>query len=151
MRTIGSAVLAAAVLLVVFAGGCGDDTKCTGESANVDSVANCRAKPGESVSYQLRLCPTCYQTLTGCTVDLSDVTPTAGTIFLNPTVDSCQTDQVCGPSCLANPSTCSFTIPANAVIGTEYIVEVHDPGTAAPVVGTLTIADEAPSCALPPI
>jgi hypothetical protein len=117
----------------------------------VDSVADCRARAGETVSYQLRLCPTCYQTLTGCTVDMSGADELGGTIFLNPTVDSCETDQVCGPTCLANPSTCSVTVPANAGDGTQYIVEVHDPGTNAPVVGTLTIANEAPSCTLPPI
>jgi hypothetical protein len=150
MRTIGSAVLAAAVLLVVFAGGCGDDTKCTGESPQVNAVGACSARPGDTVNYELRLCPTCNQTLTSCTVDMSGADQNGGTIFLNPVVDTCDTGDTCGPSCLPNPATCSVTVPSGATPGTTtYTVLVYDPGIGTTRNGTLAVGDQPPNCDLP--
>jgi hypothetical protein len=141
--TIGKAILAAAVVLAVAAGGCGDE-KCASESPQVQAVADCRAPAGSSMSYELRLCPTCNQNLTGCTVQIEQEV-----IFLNPVVEACTNGSSCGPSCLPNPSTCTFTVP-NAPNGTTYTVQVYDPGRGGTTTGTLTIAD-AKSCTLPPL
>jgi hypothetical protein len=149
MRNIGSAILAAVALLVVFGGGCGDDTSCASESPEVEAVADCSARPGAALSYELRLCPTCNQTLAGCTVDLSDATVNGGTIFLNPTVEACESAASCGPGCNLNPTTCRFNVPASAQVGWTFNVEVFDAGSSGTKTGTLTVLDDAPSCSLP--
>jgi hypothetical protein len=145
MRTIGKAILAAVVVLAVSLGGCGSDS-CPSESPRVDAVANCSAAANSTVSYPLQLCPTCNQSLTGCTVDMSGADTSGGTIFLNPVVEACDSSAACGaPSCLSNP-TCTVKVP-NALDGTTYTVEVHDPASG-PRTGTLTVATGAPSCAI---
>lgn len=146
MKTIGQVVLAAVVLFAVFAGGCGDES-CASESPQVEAVGDCSAVASTSVTFPLRLCPTCNQTLSGCTVDMSDVTATGGTIFLNPTVEACESAASCGPGCNLNPANCSFTAP-NAAPNTVYDVLVFDPGTNMTKSGTLTIVPGGPSCLL---
>jgi hypothetical protein len=146
MKTFGQVILAAAVVLALFAGGCGDE-KCASESPQVDAVGNCSAVANTAVSFPIRLCPTCNQTLSDCTVDLSDATSAGGTIFLNPTVEACDSASSCGPGCNLNPSTCSFTAP-NAAATTTYTVLVFDPGSNGTKSGTLTIVPGSPSCQL---
>jgi hypothetical protein len=148
MKTIGQVLVAGAVLLAVFAGGCGDSDSCAAESPVVQDIADCTARAGAVVPYQVQLCPTCNQNLTGCTVDMSAAPPAGGTIFLNPVVEACQTSAEAGcgaATCLANP-TCSVTVPATSPNGAVFTVEVFDPGTNATRTGTLTVADQAPSC-----
>jgi hypothetical protein len=149
MGTIGKAILAAAVVLAVFAGGCGSEDSCPSESPQVDAVASCSAGAGAVVNYAIRLCPTCNQTLAGCTVDMQDAGSNGGTIFLNPTVEACGSASSCGPGCNLNPTTCAFTVPAIAQNGWTFSVQVFDPGSGGTKSGTLTVVDQAPSCELP--
>jgi hypothetical protein len=131
-------------VLALFAGGCGDE-KCASESPQVEAISSCTAPAGSQVSYQLRLCPTCNQNLTDCTVDMSDATPGGGTIFLNPVVEACEGSTGCGPAtCLVNPS-CSVTVPAGATSGTIWDVLVFDPASNQTRQGTLTAGGPA-SC-----
>jgi hypothetical protein len=140
MRTFGKAILAALVVVAVLAGGCGEDA-CPSESPQVEAVASCTAPAGSTVSYELRLCPTCNQTLTGCNADIQE-----GIIFLNPVVEACGSSASCGaPSCLNRP-TCSFQVP-NATAGTVYSVQVHDPASNSTKEGTLTVGPPA-SCTI---
>jgi hypothetical protein len=137
MKTVGQGILAFAVVLAVFAGGCGSDS-CPSESPKVEAVANCSAPAGAQVSYQLRLCPTCNQNLTGCTVDMSAATTAGGTIFLNPVVEACESASSCPPAtCFVNP-TCAVTVPAGAASSASWTVEVFD-GVSSTKTGTLTV------------
>jgi hypothetical protein len=147
MKTIGKAILAAAVVLAVLAGGCGDE-KCASESPQVQTLsADCEALPGQRVEFPLQLCPTCNQNLTGCTADMHGADATGGTIFLNPVVEACGTSSSCGPSCATSPSACGFTPPGSAV-GTFWTVTVYDPGSGKTKDGKLTIVSSGASCAL---
>src|SRR5512139_3304904 len=91
---------------------CGTNDKCPTQSPKLSEVGNCTVRPSATVSYPLRLCPTCNQTGATCAVDLSAVS-TSGDIFLDPTVEACSSSTSCGPAtCETNPFTCTFTAPA---------------------------------------
>ncbi len=140
--SIRTTALAAALGLA--AAGCGKES-CPTESPQVTTVGNCSATSGQSVSFPVRLCPTCNQTLTSCDADLSAVG--SGTIFLNPVVEACSNANSCPPSCAPNPATCTFTAPTTTP-GTIYTVLVFDPATSMTRNGTLTIVSSGPSCSL---
>jgi hypothetical protein len=145
-----AAALGAAIAVSVSVSGCGDDNTCPAESPQVSALStNCSAVANTTVSFPVRLCPSCNQTLAGCDVDMSGATATGGLIFLNPTVEACEPPSSCsgGPTCLANPTACTFTAP-NAPVGTEYFVDVYDPAIHDTRRGSLTIVANAPSCAL---
>jgi hypothetical protein len=151
-RNVSIAVLAAALgaSIAVSLSGCGDANSCAAESPQVSALStNCSAVANTTVSFPIRLCPSCNQTLAGCDVDMSNATATGGVIFLNPTVEACEPPSSCsgGPTCLANPTTCTFTAP-NAPVGTDYFVDVYDPSINDTRRGSLTIAAGSPSCAL---
>jgi hypothetical protein len=144
---IRSPLLAVALAGLAVAAGCGDSgKKCPTESPQVNDLANCSAVANTSVTYHLRLCPTCNQTLSGCDVDLSQV-GTTGQIFLNPLVEVCESASTCGGAGCATPSAsgCTFTAP-NAAPNTTYQVIAYDPLTNTQRSGTLTIVAGAPSC-----
>jgi len=136
-----------AVAVAAFAAGCGNDT-CPTESPQVSGLpADCQVLAGQtSVTYPLHLCPTCNQTLTGCTADTSAATATGGVIFLNPVVEACSSSSSCGAGCSASNATCTFTPPGNAA-GVRYTVQVYDPGSATTKSGSLTFVSGSASCA----
>ena len=124
---------AAVAALALAAAACNDNT-CPTESPQVSALADCTAGAGQLVSYEVRLCPTCNQTVSSCDVDMSDIG--AGNIFLDPKVETCTSSNSCPPACQANASTCNFTAPATP--GT-YVVSAYDPATNTTQTGTLTV------------
>ena len=146
LRQYTASALAAAGALLVVASGCG--TKCPTETPQVQQIGNCTAKPGDTVSVPVRLCPTCNQTGATCAVDTSQV-GSSGIIQLDPTVEACDSVSSCGtpsPTCQTNPLTCTFTVPANTPNGTIKL-SAFDPATSQEVSGTLTVsANVSSSC-----
>jgi len=142
---IRTATFAAALAFV--AAGCGSD-KCPTESPAVSVVpTDCQVPAGQAVTYPLRLCPTCNQTLAGCTADMSGANATGGIIFLNPTVEACTNANSCPAACSASAATCTFTPPSTAA-GVSYDVQVYDPASAQTKHGTLTFVSGSVSCAI---
>jgi hypothetical protein len=142
MGTIGKAILAAAVVLAVFAGGCGSEDSCPSESPQVtDMPAACTATPGQTVSYPLQLCPTCNQTFTSCDVQMSGTD-----IFLNPLVEACESASSCAPGCNTRSNTCTIRLPV-AAVDTVFTVSVFDPASGT-MSAPLTIVAASPVCAI---
>lgn len=139
-RAAGALLLAGALV----ASGCG--TKCPTESpAQVSAIGSCTAKPGDTVSVPVRLCPTCNQSGATCDVDTS--ASSSGIIQLDPTVEACQNVTSCGAptaTCETNPLTCTFTVPSNAS-GRITLLVIDGAGTQ--LTGTLDVASNVtPSC-----
>ncbi len=140
-------IVAVAVAVAAFAAGCGKDT-CPTEAPQVSALAqDCQVPAGQAVTYPLRLCPTCNQTLTGCTAEMSGANASGGTIFLNPTVEVCSSSNSCPPSCSASTATCTFTPPSTAA-GVSYDIQVYDPASGETKQGKVTFTSGAVSCSV---
>jgi hypothetical protein len=138
-KRIAIAALAAALAA------CGTNDKCPTQSPKLSQVADCTARPGATVNYQLQLCPTCNQSGATCNVQMSGTD-----IFLDPTVEACTGSNSCPPpTCDTGVFNCTFTAPT--AVGT-YNVTVVNGDTGAVVPRTLTVdATASPSCSLVPI
>ena len=68
-------------LVAAFAAGCGGGS-CPTETPRIDAIQSCTAQPGQSVTVQLRLCPTCNLSGISCEVDTSNAKD--GLIQLDP-------------------------------------------------------------------
>jgi len=121
---------AAVAALALAAAACNDNT-CPTESPQVSALADCTEIAGQLVSYPVRLCPTCNQTISSCDVQIS-----GSTIFLDPKVETCTSSNSCPPACQSSPSTCNFTAPTTPG---PYTVSVYDPATNATLDGVLTV------------
>jgi hypothetical protein len=113
--------------------GCGET--CPTETPQVQDVADCTAQANTTVTYPVRLCPTCNQTGASCDVDLS-AAASQGIIHLDPVVEACNSANTCPPGCDVQPFSCTFTAPSQP--GT-YEVLVFDPGRNGTISGTLEI------------
>jgi hypothetical protein len=121
---------AAVAALALAAAACNDNT-CPTESPQVSALPpDCTERANELVSYPIRLCPTCNQTVSSCDVQIS-----GSTIFLDPKVETCSSSNSCPPSCQANASTCNFTAPAPG----QYTIEVYDPATNKTLIANLNV------------
>ena len=111
---IRHAVVAFAFAGLLAAAGCAE--RCPTETPQVSELpASCTERPGEPVSFPVRLCPTCNQTGATCDVDLSAV-GTSSDIFLDPRVEVCTGSATCPPACELNTLACTFTAPVTSVV-----------------------------------
>lgn len=140
-RAAGALLLAGALV----ASGCG--TSCPTETpAKIEAIGSCTAKPGDTVSVPVRLCPTCNQSGATCQVD-THAAGSSGLIQLDPTVEACENVSTCSsptPQCQTNPLTCTFTAPAAG----NYTLLVLDQSSNQTIQGTLVVdPGQTPSCA----
>lgn len=116
------------IALAIVAGvgvGCGGGS-CPTETPRIDAIQSCTAQPGQSVTVQLRLCPTCNLTGISCDVDTSNA-QSAGLIQLDPVASRCESATSCGTlACSQNEAPCTFTAPSTP--GT-YTLRAYDPAT----------------------
>lgn len=118
-------LIAIVVALAGFGAGCGGGS-CPTETPRIDAIQSCTAQPGQSVTVQLRLCPTCNLTGISCEVDTSNVA-SAGTIQLDPVAERCESSSSCGTlACSSNEAPCTFTAPTTP--GT-YTLRAFDPSS----------------------
>jgi hypothetical protein len=143
MRTSTRNVVGAVAVALAVAGCNGGTDSCPTETPDVEGIAtDCVVRPGATVSYPIRLCPTCNQFGAVCDAQID-----AGQIFLDPRMEACESSTSCpspAPACEANPLVCTFIAPT---IEATYPVTVIDPGGT--FSGTLTVSSTLPlSCAL---
>jgi len=137
---IRTATFAAALAFV--AAGCGND-KCPTESPQVNALGECTELANTTVSFPIRLCPTCNQTLSSCDADMSGVGAGSGTIFLNPVVEACTSSSSCGAGCNLSTNTCTFKTPATPG---DYVVSAYDPAHPdTPRIGALHVVSSPPT------
>ena len=122
-------------LVAAFAAGCGGGS-CPTETPRIDAIQSCTAQPGQSVTVQLRLCPTCNLSGISCEVDTSNV-GSAGVIQLDPVAQRCESSSSCGTlACSQNEAPCTFTAPSAP--GT-YTLRAFDPSSNSFRDGTLDV------------
>jgi hypothetical protein len=145
MRTSTRNAVGAAAVALAVAGCNGGTSSCPTEPPRVEALsAGCTERANETVSYPLRLCPTCNQIGAACEPDLSAVGAGTGDIFLNVTVETCESSTSCGPSCDPNPFACTFIAPQTPGV---YTVTIFD-GTGGTLSGALEVISAGPeSCA----
>jgi hypothetical protein len=138
IRNLIATLAAGAALLA--ATGCGE--KCATETPDVQGVGTCSSglAAGQPVTVQMRICPTCNQTLPTCDVDIQ-----GNVIQLDPLVEACSDSNSCSTSCLVDSISCRFTAPATP--GT-YTLQVFDPTSGVISVNVNVVAGGGNSCAL---
>jgi len=126
MTTARRLAVLAAVASPLWLAGC--DNKCPTETPQVSSVPSCAGMaPNTQVTVQVRICPTCNQTVPECQV----LPPGAdGIIQLDALVQACDPSSSCpSPSCNLNPLSCAFRSPGPG----SYTILIADGATGQPV------------------